>query len=68
MKFVGKWMDLEKKNILSEVTQTQKDKSNTHSLIKWVLGIKQRKTNLHSTTQENLDNKEDPKRDIYGST
>ena len=36
LKFVGKWMDLEK-NILSEVTQIQKDKYNmyslTHSLI-----------------------------------
>ena len=31
MKFVDKWMELEKKNILTEVTQTQKDKySITH--------------------------------------
>ena len=32
LKFAGKWMDLEK-NILSEVTQTQKDKYNMYSLI-----------------------------------
>ena len=31
--FVGEWMDLEKKNILSEITQTQKDKYNMYSLI-----------------------------------
>ena len=31
LKFADKWMDLEK-NILSEVTQTQKDKYNTYSL------------------------------------
>ena len=32
LKFVGKWMDLEN-IILSEVTQTQKDKYNVYSLI-----------------------------------
>ena len=32
LKFAGKWMELEK-NILSEVTQTQKDKHGMHSLI-----------------------------------
>ena len=32
LKFAGKWMDLEK-TILSEVTQTQKDKYNMYSLI-----------------------------------
>lgn len=32
MKFTGKWMELEK-IILSEVTQTQKDKHGIHSLI-----------------------------------
>ena len=32
LKFVGKWMDLEN-IILSEVTQTQKDKYHTYSLI-----------------------------------
>ena len=31
LKFVGKWMDLE--NILSEVTQTQKDKYHMYLLI-----------------------------------
>jgi hypothetical protein len=32
MKFLGKWMDLEG-NILSEVTQTQKNSHDMHSLI-----------------------------------
>jgi hypothetical protein len=32
MKFAGKWMELEK-IILSEVTQTQKDKYGMHSVI-----------------------------------
>ena len=32
-KFAGKWMDLEK-SILSEATQTQKDKYNMYSLIR----------------------------------
>lgn len=34
---------------------------------KWLLDIN-RKTSLQSTTVENLDNKEEPKRDIYGFT
>ena len=33
MKFVGEWMELEKKNILSEVIQTQKDKHSVYSLV-----------------------------------
>lgn len=33
---------------------------------KWPLDIKQRKTNLQSTTPEYLDNKEDPRRGIAG--
>ena len=32
LKFAGKWMELEE-NILSEVTQTQKDKHGVYSLI-----------------------------------
>ena len=32
MKFLGKWMDLED-NILSEVTQSQKNAHDMHSLI-----------------------------------
>ena len=32
LKFAGKWVDLEK-NILSEVTYTQKDKYNVYSLV-----------------------------------
>ena len=39
-----------------------------YSLIKWLLDIKQRKISLQFTTPENLDNKEDPKRDLHGST
>ena len=31
LKFAGKWMDLEKKNILSKVTQTQKNIIRIHS-------------------------------------
>ena len=55
-------MDLEK-NILSDVTQTQKDKY--HVLIhKRLLDINQ---SLLSTMLENIENKEDPKRDIHGS-
>ena len=33
MKFPGKWMKLEKKIILSEITQTQKDKHGMDSFI-----------------------------------
>ena len=33
MKFADKWMELEKKNHLSEVTQAQKDKHGMYSLI-----------------------------------
>ena len=33
LKFVCKWMELEKKNILSEVIQTQKVESGIYSLI-----------------------------------
>ena len=33
MKYSDKWMELEKKMILSEVTQTQKDKHGRYSLI-----------------------------------
>ena len=33
MKLAGKWMELEKKIILSEVTQTQKDMHGIYSLI-----------------------------------
>ena len=34
---------------------------------KWLLNIKQGKTRLQFTTSENLDNKENPKRDKQGS-
>ena len=39
LKFAGKWMDLEN-IILSEVTQTQKDKRGIYSLIAWILAVK----------------------------
>ena len=32
-KFAGKWMELGKKNILNEVTQSQKDKHHMYSLV-----------------------------------
>ena len=35
---------------------------------KWFTGTKQRKVSLQSTTPENLDSKDDPKKDIHGST
>jgi hypothetical protein len=41
MKFLGKWMDLED-IILSEVTQSQKNTHDMHSLIKWILAPKLR--------------------------
>ena len=63
LKFAGKWMDLEN-IILSEVTQTQKDKYYMYSLIV-ALRHKAKKTSLQITIPENLDNKEDPKRDIH---
>ena len=34
--------------------------------LKWLLDIKQIKNSLQTTIPENLDNKEDPKRDIHG--
>ena len=52
--------------IFSEVTQTHK----TNILLlyhKWLLDIKQRKTSLQFTIPENLDNNENPKRDIHES-
>ena len=33
LKFVGKWMELKKKIILSEITQIQKDNNGMYSLI-----------------------------------
>ena len=39
MKFLGKWLDLEG-IILSEVTQSQKNSLDIHSLIKWTLAQK----------------------------
>ena len=35
---------------------------------KWLLDVMQRKTSLQVTSPEKLDNKEDPKRDVHGST
>ena len=43
---------------------THSGKTNIVCTHKWLLDIKQTKTSLQFTTLENLDNKEDPKRDI----
>ena len=45
MKFAGK------KNILSEVTQTQKDKHGSTLTLKWILATRQRKTGYNPQTQ-----------------
>ena len=58
----SKWMEL-KNIILSEVTQTQKDIYHMDSVFKY----KTKKTSLQITIPENLDKKEDPKRDIHVS-
>ena len=52
--------------ILSEATQTQKDNYHMYSLIS-DFKHKAKKTSLQFTIPENLDNDEDPKRDIHGS-
>ena len=54
-----------RKNILSEVNPDPERQIFIH---KCLLDIKQRKSNQQTTIPENLDNKEDPKRDIHGST
>ncbi len=55
--------------ILSEVTQTDPERHVlTHALThRWFLNNKAKKTSLQITIPENLDNDEDPKRDIHGS-
>ena len=65
LKFAGKWVDLEN-IILSEAIQTQKDKYHMYSLIS-AFGHKAKKTSLQFTIPENLENNEDPKKDIHGS-
>ena len=60
-------MELEE-TILSEVTQSQKDKHGMYWLIYRLLDIEQRITSLQSTTPEKLGSKEGPKGDIHGST
>ena len=50
LKFAGKWMDLEN-IILSEVTQTQKDKYHYVLTHTWLLDIKQRKLVCNSQFQ-----------------
>ena len=52
---------------MSEVTQTKKDKYNMYSLTSDFY-TKQREINLQFIIPENLDNKENPKRDIHVST
>jgi hypothetical protein len=65
MDFAGKWMELEKKIIPSEVTQTQNDRHDMYSLITGYLAIKYKITMLQSTTppQKEKTNKEDPRED-----
>ena len=47
MKFAGKWMELEK-IILSEVTQTQKDKHGMYVLTyKWILAVMFNHVTIH---------------------
>ena len=62
LKFVNKWMDLE--NLVFVVSGLRKTISYvfTH---KWLLDTQ--KISLQFTILDNLDNKEDPKRDIHGS-
>jgi hypothetical protein len=48
MKFLGKWMDLED-IILSEVTQSQNNTHDMHSLIIWVLDISLEAWNTQDT-------------------
>ena len=57
-------MDLEN-IILSEVTQTQKDKYHMYSLK--FLKHKAKRTSSQITIPEKLDNNEDPKRNIHRS-
>ena len=52
--------------ILTEITQTQKDKHSMYSLTSG-LNVKQRIARLYSMIPEKLGNKENPKRDIHGS-
>ena len=59
LKFAGKWIDLE--NIILCDSERQIENVLTH---KWLLDIKQRKTSLQFTVSENLDNREDSKRDV----
>ena len=65
LNFAEKWMELEN-IILSEVTQTQKNNYHMYSLIS-VFKHKAKKTSLQITIPENLDNNEDPKRDLHRS-
>ena len=59
MNFAGKWMELE--NILSEVTQTQKDVYGMYSLVS---GIGHKVQNNHDTIPKKLGNKEVPREGV----
>ena len=65
LNFVKKWVELGN-IILSEVTQTQKDNYHMYSLI-GCFKHKVKKAILQTTIPENLENNEDPKRNIHGS-
>ena len=65
LKFAGKWMDLEKTYYWSN---SDSERCIYYVLThKWLLDIKKRKTSLQFTIPDNLDNKENPKKDIHGS-
>ena len=63
LKFAGQWMGVEN-IILNEITQTQNDKYHMYSL-KVAFRHKAKKASLQFTIPKNLDNYEDPKRDIH---
>ena len=64
LKFTGKWME-QVNIILSEVIQTQKYKYYMYSLI--IVFRHKAKKPVYKLVSENLDNNEDPKKDIHRS-
>lgn len=58
MKFIDKWMELEN-IILSEVTQSQKNTHNMHSVISRKLRIPQKKFTDHMKLKDKKDQKVD---------
>lgn len=54
MKFTGKWTELEEKKNLSDVFQTQKDKTWYIFAYKWILAVKSMITNLQSIESQRV--------------